>query len=154
MEWLNNIGPTLVGLLGGTIGWFLKSKLEAKRRAEEALRDERAKTYTDILMPFAQLFTDLSQKSQQAALKQLTSLDYRKKSFQLVLVGSDDVVKAWNRMWNMIYKSEQADVDHKQILLGFGEVLLAIRKGIGNSDTSMSPKDMLRWLIKDVDSIE
>jgi hypothetical protein len=153
MEWLNNIAPTIIGLLGGAIGWFLKSKVEAKRRAEEALREEQAKTYTDILMPFAQLFTDLSPKSQQSALKLITSLDYRKKSFQLVLVGSDEVVRAWNKMWDTIYSVEKNELDSKQILLRFGEVLLAIRKGLGNDGTRMSSKDMLRWLIKDVDSL-
>jgi plastocyanin domain-containing protein len=53
MQWLNSIAPTLIGLIGASIGWFLKSKFEAKKQAEEALRDERAKIYVDILMPFA-----------------------------------------------------------------------------------------------------
>ena len=154
MEWLNNITPTLVLLIGGGVGWFVKSKLEAKRRAEEALRDDRARTYTEILMPFAQLFTDLSSKSQEKALKELKSLDYRKRSFQLVLVGSDEVINAWNRMWDITYKAERGESDSKKIILGFGDVLLSIRKGLGNSGTKMKRKDMLRWLIKDIDSLE
>ena len=154
MEWLNGIAPTLIGLIGAGIGWFLKSKLEAKKQAEEALRDERAKIYIDILMPFAQLFTNLSQKSQQESLKQITSFEYRKKSFQLLLIGSDDVTKAWNSMWDTVYKAERGEIDNKNILLAFGEVLLAIRKGLGNTDTSMNNRDMLRWLVKDIDSID
>ena len=153
MEWLNSIAPALIMLIGGGIGWFLKSKLEAKRKAEEALRDERAKIYVDILIPFAQLFTDLSQKSRQTALKQMTSIEYRKKSFQLMLIGSDHVTHAWNRMWDRIFEVERDEDDPRNILLFFGDVLLEIRKGLGNTDTSLNNKDMLRWLVKDIDTI-
>ncbi len=152
MQWLNSIVPTLIGLIGAAIGWFLKSKFEAKKRAEEALRDERATIYVDILIPFAQLFTDLSAKNQQDTLKQIVSLDYRKKSFRLILVGADDVIQAWNHMWDTVYKVESGE-DPRKILLSFGDVLLAIRRGLGNTNTLMKSKDMLRWLIKDIDSL-
>jgi hypothetical protein len=31
MEWIDKISPALIGVIGGIIGWFLKSRLEAKR---------------------------------------------------------------------------------------------------------------------------
>ncbi len=150
---LAKIIPTLLTIVGGAIGWFLKSRLEAKRRAEDALRDQRGKTYVDILMPFAKLFSDLSPKSQQAALRQLTSADYRKLAFQLVLIGSDEVVNAWNEMWNKVYQAEKGTCKNTDVILAFGDVLLAIRRGLGNDTTRLSNKDILRWLIKDADSL-
>jgi hypothetical protein len=154
MDWLNNIAPTLIGLIGAGIGWFLKSKFEAKKQAEEALRNERAKIYIDILMPFVELFSDLSHENQQATLKKIISLEYRKKSFQLMLAGSDEVVKAWNNMWSTVYGAEKGQKEPINILLGFSDVLLAIRKSLGNIQTSLDNRDMLRWLIKDIDTFD
>lgn len=136
-------------LAGGGLGWFLKSKIEAKNRAAEVLRNERASIYVDILTPFAQLFTDLSKENQEAALKQAKSLENRKRTFQLVLIGSDDVVRSWNKMWRAVFTGGSP----KELLLTFGEALLAIRKGIGNKKTSLDSRDMLRWLITDIDKL-
>ncbi len=35
---LSKIAPAIIGVTGGAIGWFLKSKFEAKRRIEESLK--------------------------------------------------------------------------------------------------------------------
>ena len=152
--WLSKIAPAFIGVIGAVIGWFLKSKLEAKRRVEKSLRDEAAKVYLEILMPFAVLFTDLSPKSQQETLKKMKSKEYREKSFKLILVGSDEVVLSWNEMWNIIYKTERGESESNNILLAFGNVLLSIRKSLGNTNTTMNNKDMLRWLIKDIDILD
>jgi hypothetical protein len=55
-------------------------------------------------------------------------------------------------MWDTVYKVESGE-DPRKILLSFGDVLLAIRRGLGNTNTLMKNKDMLRWLIKDIDSL-
>ena len=83
MEIISKIAPAIIGVIGGIIGWFLKSRLEAKRRVEESLRDEAAKIYLDILMPFAILYTDLSEKSQKETLKKITSTGYIKEESTL-----------------------------------------------------------------------
>lgn len=69
MDWLSNLAPVLLTLIGGGVGWLLKSKLEAKRRIEESLQEQAAQIYLEILLPFATLFSDLSQKSQAETLK-------------------------------------------------------------------------------------
>jgi hypothetical protein len=155
MDWLQNLAPTLVGLLGASIGWFLKSRLEAKRRDQEALRDERAKIYVDILMPFIRIFTDLSKSRQQESLKEVKSLDYRKLAFRLALIGDDEVVRAWNGLWNSLYRMETENTaSPTALLLSLGDVLLAIRRGLGIKNTRLSNKDMLRWIIKDIDTLK
>ncbi|WP_413616367.1 hypothetical protein MRB56_08725 [Halomonas cupida] len=153
MDWLSNLAPVLLTLIGGGVGWLLKSKLEAKRRIEESLQEQAAQIYLEILLPFATLFSDLSQKSQAETLKKIKSREYREKSFKLVLVGSDEVVSSWNSMWSTIYAAERGEVQSTEILLEFGNVLLAIRRSLGNSSTSMSNRDLLKWLIKDIDTV-
>lgn len=153
MDWLTVVLPGLVALTGGAIGWFLKSRIEAQRLAQEALRDQRAQLYMDILVPFAKLFSDLSPKNQQNVIKQIMSFEYRKLGFHLSLVGSDAVVSAWNLMWRRVYAIERGEGTATDILLGFGDVLLAARKGIGSTRTKLDSRDMLRWMIKDIDTI-
>lgn len=155
MNWIQNVTPTLVGLLGASIGWFLKSRFEARRRDQEALRDERAKIYVDILMPFIRIFTDLSMSRQQESLKEVKSLEYRKLAFRLALVGDDEVVRAWNGLWGSLYRMEGDNTPSPAaLLLDIGDVLLAIRRGLGIKSTTLSNKDMLRWMIKDIDTLK
>ena len=155
MNWIANLAPTLVGLVGGAIGWFLKSRLEAKRRDQEALRDERAKIYVDILMPFIRIFTDLSPARQEEALREVKSVEYRKLAFRLALIGDDTVVRAWNRLWQTLFRMQTAKSSSpEELVLGLGDVLLAIRKSLGIKDTSLDNKDMLRWMITDIDKLK
>lgn len=154
MDWLNNLVPVVLTLIGGGAGWLLKSKLEAKRRVEESLQEEAAQVYLEILLPFATLFSDLSPKSQAATLKKIMSREYREKSFKLVLVGSDEVVSSWNSMWSVVYGNESGEGQSTDILIEFGNVLLAIRRSLGNGSTSMTNKDLLKWLIKDIDTVK
>jgi hypothetical protein len=84
------------------------------------------------LLPFAILYTDLSEKSQKETLRKMGSKEYREKSFKLVLVGSDDVANAWNKMWSEVYKVETRNIEAKEILLSYGDVLFAIRRSLGH----------------------
>lgn len=153
MDLVEKLLMALLPLIGGSVGWYLKSKIENHNKREDILRAERAVIYMDILTPFAQLFTDLSKKSQTNALEKLKSLEYRKLAFQLTLLASDDVLNSWNKMWNTIYDIEKGIGKNTDILLSFGDVLLALRKEVGTK-TKLNNKDMLYWLIKDIKEIQ
>ena len=154
MIFIQSILPTLLALAGGAIGWYFRSKWEASQRQQEKLRDERATTYMDILKPFISLFSDLSPQGQKKTLALLKSPESRKSSFRLVLVGEDNVVKAWNEMWKTVYQLDnQEGGDNTVLLKRFGAVLLEIRRSIGSPDTTLEQKDMLSWLIKDIENL-
>ena len=57
-------------------------------------------------------------------------------------------------MWNVIYKTERGESESNNILIAFGNVLLSIRRSLGNTNTTMNSRDMLRWLIKDIDTFD
>lgn len=154
MTFIQSVLPTILAMAGGAIGWYFRSKWEASQRQQEKLRDERAATYMDILEPFIRLFSDLSPQGQKKTLELLKSLESRKSSFRLVLVGEDNVVKAWNEMWKTVYQLDnQEGGDNTVLLKRFGAVLLEIRKSIGSTDTALEQKDMLAWLIKDIENL-
>lgn len=51
------------------------------------------------------------------------------------------------------FKSEKTgEINSKEIMRLWGALLLEIRKSLGNKDTELDELDMLRSMIKDIDS--
>ena len=153
MNLLNSLAPTLLMIVGGIITWLLKSRLEELRAAEESLRDTRTKTYWDILEPYITLFSDMSEKGREGVIKKITSPQYKRTAFELCLLGSDDVVRAYNCMLQHVYEAERTEhKDAKELMRLWGALLLEIRRSLGNKGTKLKEIDMLRGMIKDIDS--
>ena len=68
--------------------------------------------------------------------------------FELNLMGSDDVVRAMNAFMQHTFHSGN---DSKGMITKWSELLLAIRKDLGNKRTNIEPMGMLRNQIKDID---
>jgi hypothetical protein len=155
MEWLKVLGPTLLMVLGGIITWFTKSKIEELHAIQEKLREERRKTYAQILDPYIRLFSDIKGKGPEKALEKITSYDYKKTAFDLNLFGSDEVVCAYNNLMKHSYEVEvTGNKDPKEMMSLWGTLLLEIRKSLGNKDTKLKKFDMLRAMVKDIDKFE
>ena len=155
MDWLQILGPTLLIVLGGIITWVTKSKIEELHAIEEKLRKERRNIYAQILDPYIRLFADIKGKGPEEALKMITSYNYKKTAFDLNLFGSDEVVRAYNNLMKHAYKTEATGNKNPKEMMGlWGELLLEIRKSLGNKNTKLNKFDMLKAMIKDIDKIE
>jgi len=155
MDWLQILGPTLLMVLGGIITWFTKSKIEELHAIEEKLRKERRNIYAQILDPYIRLFADIKGKGPDEALKMITSYNYKKTAFDLNLFGSDEVVHAYNNLMKHAYKAEATgNKDPKEMMSLWGELLLEIRKSLGNKNTKLNKFDMLKAMVKDIDKLE
>ena len=155
MDWLQNLGPALLIVLGGIITWFAKSKIEELRVINEKLRKERRNIYAQILDPYIRLFADIKGKGPGEALKMITSYNYKKNAFDLNLIGSDKVVLAFNNLMIHAYKAEATgNKDPKEMMGLWGELLLEIRKSLGNKNTKLNKFDMLKAMVKDIDKSE
>ncbi|MGE8450050.1 MAG: hypothetical protein ACN6OP_05365 [Pseudomonadales bacterium] len=178
------VTPFALAALGG-IGWFIKKKIEASQEKQEAqlakqdvqfarireledkLREDRIATYNELLAPFFLMFTseaafalDKKYKGQDKnslAMSQMLSVEYRKVGFKLSLVGTDEVVRAYNKLMQFVYHSE---ADNRQIgektsywLALMGDLLLEIRKSMGNAASSLDRWEMLEWFISDTPSL-
>ncbi|KYK95230.1 hypothetical protein, partial [Aggregatibacter actinomycetemcomitans] len=82
----------------------------------------------------------------------------RKVSFRLSLIGSDEVVKAFNNLYQYFYNTtdnsestEQSNLTDKakEMMSLIGLLLLEIRKSMGNETTELNQWDMLEWFITD-----
>lgn len=153
MNWLQILGPSLLMVLGGIVTWFIKSRVEELRATEQRLREERRKIYSQILDPYIRLFADLKGQGPAQAIKKITSYDYRRTSFDLNLFGSDEVIRAYNALMKHTYEAESTGKqDSKEMMRLWGSLLLEIRKSLGNKKTKLNELDMLRAMIKDIDS--
>lgn len=151
MDW---IVQAIITIGVGIAVWYLTSTLEAIRREKEKLQDERRKIYIQVLEPFIRILTGIKNPSEtKKALNQIKSFEYRRVSYELNMMGSDDVVQALNELMQCIYSIEQGDASAKpeDMLVHWGRVLLAIRRDLSNKETSLTEVDMLRGQIKDID---
>ena len=154
MNWLQVLGPSLLMVLGGIITWLLKTRVEELHATEERLREERRKIYIQILDPYIRLFADIKGQGTAQAIKKITSYEYRKTAFELNLFGSDDVVCAYNDLMKHTYEAEKTGTQNpREMMQLWGNLLLGIRRSLGNKKTKLGEFDMLRAMITDIDNI-
>lgn len=154
--------PVLV-LVVGAIVWKYRQSIERKIRLEEQLRDDRIEIYHQILEPFIMLLmSDAAwtsdpknknkDKTKLATIKML-SLEYKKTSFRLSLIGSDSVVSAYNDLMQYFYSradtSSTSSSDIRDMICLLGGFLLEIRKSMGNEATEIDNWGMMEWFITD-----
>ena len=154
--------PVLVAFLAA-VGWRLRTRLERQAALEDQLRSDRIEIYNSILEPFVLLLTtdaawhadpkNKHRDKDQIAQQRLLSVDYRKQAFQLSLVGSDNVVKAYNNLMQFFYgrgeTTKFAEADVKQMMVLLGSFLLEIRRSAGGDETELNSWDMLEWMFTD-----
>lgn len=143
------------GIIGVILNNLLRSRIEKLQEVERNLRDERRKIYDKILAPYAKLFSALGNKSKMdEVVEDIKSENYKKATFDFKLIGSDYVIYAHNKMLQYTYDSEvSGNRDSVKMILLWGNLLLEIRKNLGNEKTKLNEIDMLRGMIKDIDKI-
>jgi hypothetical protein len=146
--------------IGSVVGWYIKSKIETNKLAKEELIKERTEKYLELLEPFHQLWSEIDGSNKKYSKKSSKSMEmvqspkYRKTACEVTLFGSDEVIKALNEFWQYIYKLEKSPVDSPgPLMILYGNMLLEIRKSLGNSKSKLDSKDMLRHLIKEIDEL-
>ena len=157
------VATPLVVLFLTAVGWRLRTRLERRVALEDKLREDRIAIYNDILEPFIiLLMTDAAwqadpknkAKDKNAiATQKMLSLEYRQKGFRLSLVGSDDVVRAYNDLMQYFFSRSEdqhtTEVDVRYMMSLLGGFLLEIRRSMGNEATKLDNFAMLEWFLTD-----
>jgi len=139
-------------IIGGISSWitlFLKSKIENLREMERRLNDKRWQIYIKVLEPYFILFSDIKGKGVDNAIEKINTSKYRQSTFELNIFGSDEVVRANNKMYQFLYKNRDLSKKNTVVIL-FGKLILEIRKSIGNKKTKLDEIEMLESMIKDI----
>ena len=154
--WLNSFITLTFSALVGFAVWYFQNRIETARREREKLSEERRRIYIDILEPFIRIWVGIkTPKESDKALKIMLSYDYKKLTFELNLMGSDEVVHSLNELMQYIYKHETdtTNADPFELIKLMGELLLSIRMDLGNTKTGLTAIDMLKSQIKDVEKL-
>lgn len=157
---LGAIATPIIVIALGAWGWLIRSRFERRVELENQLREDRIQIYNDILEPFVIAFTaDLAWKSdpkrknkskEEALTDILLSLDYRRKAFKMVLLGSDGVVRAYDNLMQHFYNQTGPGANPLPMLSLLGDFLLEVRRSMGNEATKLTNVHMLEWFITDL----
>lgn len=164
LDYINAIGsittPVLVLILTA-IGWNVRTRFQRRQELEDKLREDRIITYDKLLEPFIILFmTDVAwqadpknknKNKRDIAMQIMLSLEYRQIAFRLSLIGSDAVVKAYNELLQFFFQHEGLPdpSDLKKMISLIADLLLEIRKSMGNEATKLDNWGMVEWFIID-----
>lgn len=167
------ITPLILAIIGG-MGWLMKTKIEKSQAAHDAqiarireledrLREDRILTYNALLEPFFLIFTtdaafatDQKYKNKQKneiAVNKMLSVEYRQVGFRLSLVANDEVIRAYNKLMQFFYHTEddsrnlEEKTSHWISLMG--ALFLEIRKSMGNETSNLDRWEMIEWFMKD-----
>jgi hypothetical protein len=167
IDYITAIGAiaTPIFVLGLTaIGWRLRRRLDRQLELEDKLREDRIDIYNYILEPFIILLMsdaawqhDKQNKGKSkadVAIGKMLSLEYRKYSFKLTLVGSEAVVLAYNELFQHFYNQDANPAppeDNLKVMMSLlGDFLLQIRRSMGGEATKLNNWQMLEWFMADV----
>ena len=92
----------------------------------------------------------------------MLSVDYRKVAFKLSLVADDSVIRAYNALMQHVYsynkindKSAESTLAQTSIWISLlSEMLLAIRKSMGNASTELDNWEMIEWFMSDATELK
>ncbi|MCY1636251.1 hypothetical protein [Marinifilum sp. D737] len=149
------ISPILI-TIGGLLTWFLKTRNENLQAVEERAREKRLETYKKLLDPFIVLLTPTkTKKEEEKAVNSITTVDYKRAAFDLVIYGSDEMVHSYNKMMQYFFRTnfeKQSKEDSIRSLKYFAEFILAIRKDLNNKHTKLRRSETLEFTTTDIES--
>ena len=169
MDWIQPAQALTLLVVGAAATYLSQQRLEklkaqqaelvaARARLNEAatrLRDERRQLYLKVLDPYVAVLQALGTgaSAHEASLR-LGTLEHRKAAFELKMVGTDEVVHAFNAFHRYIVDVPRRLNDPPGVILRYwADLLLAIRRNVGDPDTNATPRDMILDWVGDIDTL-
>ena len=156
MEWLSIVGavgaPLLI-IIGGILSWILKDKSERLRLQEEKTKKEQETIYNELLKPYFIIFADSGNSGRMSEAENIIlSYKYKENAFKMRFFGSDNIIDTHNELMQLSYKAEKSGKqDSVKMMKLIGKLFLAVRKDLGYPKTKLKEKDMISFIIKDID---
>jgi len=142
MDWISVFAastPILVALLGG-VGWLYRHEKERREEVERQLSDQKYGAYVELIDIFFDLLKNAKFGRSQGQDELIDRMMDANK--ELIIYGSDEVVSAYFR-WIAEARSGIMDLEK------FGDIIVSIRRDMGNPNTDLQSHDILRVIITD-----
>lgn len=134
---LNSILLAVFAICSATLGILLQRKTERIKIIENQLSQKKYDAYADLVAIFYDLIKDTKGNTKKNENDLATRIIDAKKN--LFFYGSDEVFKKFSA-WLVYSNKSQGDIRHIHYFL---EMMILIRKDMGNKRTKLIEKDIL-----------
>ncbi|MBU1010103.1 MAG: hypothetical protein KKD74_08220 [Bacteroidetes bacterium] len=138
MELFTKIAVPILLLILGGLGWLYRHEKERRLQIEKQLSDRKYNVYIDLLTVFFNILKQVKKGQKTNAQKLIDKMMDIKK--ELIIFGSDNVLYAFFK-WE---KQSQT----KGNLKSLAELIVEVRKDMGNPKTKITTKDFLKSLVQ------
>lgn len=146
---LGAVTPILLAIIGFLV-WLYRREWERRYDAEQRISESKIKTYTKLVTLLLKALKPDSVPGRRASDRELIK-GMSDAQRDLFMYGSDDVLQKFSALLQKTYRDPEGN-DHVSVIMGlFAELLVALRKDLGNSESEFSETDLLRMLITDFD---
>lgn len=84
----------------------------------------------------------------------MLSVEYKRTAFEFSLIAADTVVTSFNDLMQCVYRQgADGKSDAKELMRLWAAFLVELRRNVGDPNTKLSPADMLRGQVKDIDRV-
>ncbi|MEX1255834.1 MAG: hypothetical protein WEE64_16005 [Dehalococcoidia bacterium] len=154
MGWIAIVVSPLFLLIGGIIGAWINNRFQEAREAEARLSGDIRRVYGELMKPYYHVFSSPQGAGADEAIRIMSAPEYKATAFDFMMVAPDNAARAYNELQQYIYRMGGDSVEQgRKVLLLWGQLLLEIRKSLGHKDTQLENVDMLRSLIKDIETL-
>jgi hypothetical protein len=142
LSFWQNVGAIALTALLAAVGWLYRHERERRMEVERQLSERKYDAYIQLLNVFFDTFkASRGGRRPQGADLLNRMVDANK---DLMLYGSEEVVRLYHA-WLLEMRTGTVH------LAGLGELMVAIRRDMGNRKTRVTSEDVLRQLITDYD---
>ena len=142
VEYFQIFIPILLVLLGG-VGWLYRHEKEKRLEIEKQLSVKKYDVYVRLLTVFFNILKQVKKGQSTNADKLVDTMIEIKKD--IIIFGSDEVL---NNFFNWEKKSQS-----KESLKALSELVISVRRDMGNPKTKITSADFLKSLVQDEETL-
>jgi len=140
----------------GAIAWAIRNSIEKRREHIRLLAEAKRTHYLEFLDFFNNIIEETkaseakTRGTKMGVAQDLPIAEVRKWSLRLTLVGSDEVVRAWNRTRSVAAELKGSGPGIP-VLAAWGQLWLAMRKDCGHPETKLAVPEVLASFVNEID---
>lgn len=148
VDYFKRIDPTILTLVSGSIGFIISKIIEDLKESKQRLYEQKRKYYNELIRPYRDVLKNIKVKNGNTALNNKQIADAMDTAFDNILYASDEVIEKYGRFRNTdTNDTETGSKNLYKTLKLFSDLLLAMRKDLGNKYTSLDDVHILRMFI-------
>jgi hypothetical protein len=147
-EWLKKIDPTILTLISGGLGFAISKIIEDLKESKQRIYEQKRIYYNELIKPFRDILKNTKLKTNNTQLNNKQIADAMDSAFDNILYASDEVLIKYGRFRNNSTNEEETGNKNMYLTLKlFSELLLSMRKDLGNKYTNLDEVHLLRMFI-------